>query len=99
MKPALNQDVGDRSEQNILRRLPISPALACGSVPVGDLVCVQFVACGGVHGWKLSFGSRARGIGTYATLVVDYVNKSGGEPKRPLLARHERAVLAPFHPA
>ena len=41
---AVDQDVGDRREQDILRRLPVGPALAAGPVPVGDLVGVLFVA-------------------------------------------------------
>ena len=32
------------------------------------------------------------GTGTHATLVVDHVNKSGGEPKVSLLARYERTI-------
>jgi len=31
---AIDQDVRDRSEQDILRRLPVNPALAYGAVPV-----------------------------------------------------------------
>ena len=41
---AADQDVGDRLEQDVLRLLPIGPALAAWSVPVGDLVGVSLVA-------------------------------------------------------
>ena len=60
MKPTLNQDVGDRPERDVLRRLPIGLALAGGSVPVGQLVGILIVACRGVHEWKLSFGAPSR---------------------------------------
>jgi len=49
LKPTLNQDIGDRPEQDVLRRLPIGLALAGGSVPVGQLVGILIVACRGVH--------------------------------------------------
>ena len=45
----IDHKVGDRPEHNVLRRLPLRPALSGGTVPVGDLVGVLIVACGGVH--------------------------------------------------
>ena len=42
----IDHEVGDRRSTNVLRRLPLGPALAGGTVPVGDLVGVLFVACG-----------------------------------------------------
>src|SRR5260370_35941342 len=46
---AIDQEVGDRRQHDVLRLLPISPALAARSVPVRNLVGVFFVACRGVH--------------------------------------------------
>jgi hypothetical protein len=46
---AVDQEVGDRPQQNILRRLPIGPSLSARPVPVGDLVGVLLVTLGGVH--------------------------------------------------
>ena len=46
---AIDHKVGDRSKQDVLRRLPVGPALPGRSVPIGDLVGVLFVACRGVH--------------------------------------------------
>jgi len=46
---AVDNEIGDRLEQHILRRLAIGPALACGTIPVGDLVGVLIVAGGRVH--------------------------------------------------
>ena len=37
---AVDQDVGDRRQQDVLRLLAIGPVLAAGSVPVRDLVGV-----------------------------------------------------------
>ncbi len=37
---ALDQEVGDRRQQDVLRLLPIGPALAARSVPIRDLVGV-----------------------------------------------------------
>jgi hypothetical protein len=45
----IDHEVSDRLEHNVLRRLPLRPALASGTVPVGDLVGVLIVALGGVH--------------------------------------------------
>ena len=45
----IDHEVSDRLEHNVLRRLPLRPALSGGTVPVGDLVGVLFVAFGGVH--------------------------------------------------
>src|ERR1700738_4710360 len=53
---AIDQSVSDGPEQDVLRLLPIGPALASGSVPVCNLVGVLLVACRGGHVWKLSEG-------------------------------------------
>ena len=42
----VDHEVGDRPEHNVLRRLPLGPALSGGTVPVGDLVGVLIVALG-----------------------------------------------------
>src|SRR5262245_34002854 len=46
---AIDQDVEDRSQQDVLRCLPVGPALAARPVPVGDLVGILLVAMGGIH--------------------------------------------------
>ena len=46
---AINHKVGDRLEQDVLRRLPLRPALSGRTIPVGDLVGILFVASWGVH--------------------------------------------------
>ena len=53
---AIDQDIGDRRQHNILGRLPVGPALAARSVPVGNLIGVLVVAYWCVHGSKLSVG-------------------------------------------
>ena len=45
---AIDQNFGDRREQDVLRLLPVGPALAGRSVPVRNLVGVLIVACRGV---------------------------------------------------
>jgi hypothetical protein len=40
---AIDQEIENLRQQHILRRLPLGPALAAGTVPVGDLVGVLFV--------------------------------------------------------
>jgi hypothetical protein len=46
----IDDEVGNRLEQHVLRRLPVGPALAGGTVPVGDLVGVLFVGLRAIHG-------------------------------------------------
>ena len=59
---AVDQDLGDRPEQDILRRLPLGPALPAGSVPIGDLVGVLFVASRRVHQQVSGVAARSIGI-------------------------------------
>jgi hypothetical protein len=46
---AVDDEIGNRLEQHILRRLAIRPAPACGPVPVSDLIGVVIGSGGGVH--------------------------------------------------
>src|SRR4051812_23859001 len=46
---AVDQKVGNGAQQDVLRGLPIGPALAARPVPVGDLVGVLVVALRVVH--------------------------------------------------
>ena len=57
---AINQDVEDRPQQDVLRSLPVGPALPARPVPVGDLVGVLFVACGCIHLLRLSISAAHR---------------------------------------
>ena len=58
---AIDQDIGDRRQHDVLRLLPIGPALAARSVPVRDLVGVQIVAYGRFHHALIR---RAAGFGS-----------------------------------
>ena len=42
-RDTVDQDLRDRREQHVLRRLPVRPALAAGTVPVCDLVGVSVI--------------------------------------------------------
>ena len=57
----VDQNVGDRSQQNVLRSLPVGPAPARRSIPIGDLVGVLFVACRCIH-VRHPFQSMCRNI-------------------------------------
>ena len=77
----IDHEVGDRPEHDVLRRLPIGPALAGRPVPVGDLVGVLIVALGGVHVRKLSVASvrlRSSSFGETAFALTH----SAGLPSR-----------------
>jgi hypothetical protein len=40
---AIDQDIGDRRQQDVLHLLPIGPALTARPVPIGDLIDVLIV--------------------------------------------------------
>ena len=60
---SIEQDLGDRCEQRILRLLPIQPALATGAVPVRDLVGVAVIGGGERHRLSRSGGGSMRTSG------------------------------------
>jgi hypothetical protein len=46
---AVDQDVSDRRQHDVLALLPVGPALAARPVPVGDLIGVLIVAYREIH--------------------------------------------------
>jgi hypothetical protein len=70
---AADQDVGDGLKQDVLRLLPIGPALAARSIPIRNLIGVSIVGCRGFHAWRLSVGPpsllRKSGLTAFALLA------------------------------
>jgi hypothetical protein len=62
----IGHKVGDRLEQHVLRRLTIGPALAGGTVPVGDLVGVLVVGMRDVHMRQTPLNVEGQCVGSFA---------------------------------